>query len=72
MKNLHLFRVACVVLLVVSVIAVYFEVYVYDLANMVRLYFWAYAAVGALIGNAAAACIAWWRSLEEKRQQEKL
>lgn len=72
MKNLYRFRVACVVLLVVSVTALYFEFYVYDLASMTRLYFWAYAGVGALVGNAIAACLAWWRTLEEKRQQEKL
>ena len=71
MKNLYRFRVACILLLVVSLIAVWFEFYVYDLASMARLYFWAYAAIGALVGNAAGACLAWLRTLEEKKQQGK-
>lgn len=71
MKNLYRFRLACVVLLVVSVVALYLEFYAFDLASMTRLRFWAYAGVAALVGNAAGACYAWWRSLEEKRQQKK-
>lgn len=72
MKNLYRFRLACALLLVISIIAVYLEIYVFEIRSLALLYFWAYAAIGALVGNAVTACIAWRRTLEEKRQQEKL
>lgn len=71
MKNLYRFRLGCVVLLIVSVIAVYLEIYVWDIGSMARLYFWAHAAVAALVGNAVAACVAWWQALEQRKQQRK-
>lgn len=70
MKYLFQFRIGCVLLLIVSVIAVYFEFYVYNLASMTRLYVWAYAAIAALIGNAAAAFLAWWWPLEQKKREK--
>ena len=70
MKMLARFRIACVALLAVSLIAVWFEFYVYDLASMARLYFWAYAAIGALVGNAAGACCALWQ--DRKKPQDRL
>ena len=70
MKHLYGFRLGCVLLLVVSLAALWFEFYVYDLASMARLCFWACAAVAALVGNAAGACLAFWQTLKKKQPKD--
>ena len=57
MDRLKKFQVFCIALLMVSVVAVYFEVYVFELRSLTALYGWAGVAIVALVGNAVAAVV---------------
>lgn len=49
------FRILCVILQVVSVIALYIEISINDIRSMTAVYVWAGLAIAALAGNAAGA-----------------
>jgi hypothetical protein len=55
MRKLLVFRILCVVLLAVSVAALYIEIYRNDIGSMAAVYVWAGLAIAGLAGNAVGA-----------------
>lgn len=57
MKHLLTFRIACVVLQVVCLAALYVEIHVNNIESMTAVYVWAGLAIAGLVGNAAGAIV---------------
>lgn len=57
MKHLLAFRIACVVLQVVCLAALYVEIYMNDMGSMTAVYVWAGLAIAGLVGNAVGAIV---------------
>lgn len=61
MKKLSAFRALCVILQLVSIIALAIEIYVNDIGSITAVYVWAGLAIAGLVGNAVGALYAYVR-----------
>ncbi len=64
MGRLRLFWTICVVTMLISVLALGMEVFVYDIRSMLLIYIWAGLGIIGFTGNAVCACIAFTKRSE--------